>query len=131
MQTASAFRPSNRLQWRGPFVGQVLRRRPALLDAARPRLVGLRVASAADSPAAPLRAGALLRAADGDTIEGHVSSVTRSPECTATIALGFLARGLERRGETVTAHDPLAGRDVAVQVTDPVFVDPGGERLHA
>lgn len=111
-------------------VGQALRRRPALHDPRRPRLVGLLPRDAH----APLRPGALLRAegATGpEAVAGHVTSVAFSPERGSVIALGLLAGGDARRGEAIEAWDPLAGRSIPVQVVAPVFVDPGGERLHA
>ncbi len=115
---------------RKAYVGYVLRHRAALQQPDRPTLVGLEALDAEAS----LRAGALLRAAGSsgaDAVAGHVTSVTYSPTCEGTIALGLLARGAERHGEVVEAHDPLAGRDVRLRVRAPVFIDPEGTRLHA
>jgi sarcosine oxidase subunit alpha len=47
-----------------------------------------------------------------------------------SIALALVAGGLERKGETLYAAYPLRGETTAVTVTDPVFVDPEGRRLH-
>ncbi len=113
-----------------PYVGKVLHARPALQDPQRTRLVGLRALDATAS----LRAGALLgpKSSSGpDSVEGHVSSATWSPECGVMIGLGLLARGPERHGEIIEARDPLGGTSSHLQVTAPVFVDPEGERLHA
>ena len=45
------------------------------------------------------------------------------------IGLGLLSRGPARIGESVLADDPMRGRETVVEVRDPVFVDPMGERL--
>jgi sarcosine oxidase subunit alpha len=46
-----------------------------------------------------------------------------------SIALAMLSGGPARIGETVRALDPVRGGDVEVEVCDPVFYDPEGERL--
>ena len=113
-----------------PFVGQVLARRPALADPARPRLVGLRSVS----PQQRIRAGAILfdegQAARGHGL-GHVSSVTFSPALGGHIALGFLAEAERRKGRRVVAHSPVHGEATPLEVVDPVFVDPEGARVRA
>ncbi len=114
---------------RKPCVGGVLRDRPALQAAARPRLVGL---TPLDARAA-LQAGALLRATGKtgpEAVAGHVTSVADSPECGSVIALGMLAHGDQRHGEVIEAWDGLADRVIPVRVGPSVFVDPQGSRLH-
>ncbi|MBL8832321.1 MAG: sarcosine oxidase subunit alpha family protein [Rhodospirillales bacterium] len=111
------------------FVGRMLAQRPALVDPARPILVGFkpvdrkeRLAAGAhfvDVGAAPTTANDL----------GHMTSVTLSPVLGHWIGLGLLSRGRERIGQSVVAHDPVRGRDVKVEVCDPVFHDPQGARL--
>jgi glycine cleavage system aminomethyltransferase T len=111
------------------FIGRVMANRPALLDPARPALVGIRP-KARD---ARLRAGAHLlpqgvrQVADHD--QGFVTSVAYSPTLGHWIGLALLAGGPERHGETIVAHDPVRGPDVAVEICNPVFVDPEGTRL--
>ena len=110
------------------FIGRVLAGRPGLTAAQRPVLSGLKPVERA----ARLGAGAhLLRIGAPATLrhdEGFVSSAAYSPTLEQWIGLGFLSRGLERRGERVRAYDPLRGADVIVEVVSPVFYDPAGER---
>jgi sarcosine oxidase subunit alpha len=58
-----------------------------------------------------------------------MTSAAFSPTLGHWIGLGLLARGPERIGERVLAVDLLRGRSTLVEVRDPVFVDPAGERL--
>jgi sarcosine oxidase subunit alpha len=113
-----------------PFVGDVLRQRPAMQAADRRRLVGLR----AEETGARLRVGALLYEAD-QPVEGHgighVTSVTWSPELDCSIGLAFVERGLEREGAVISAASPIHDERIAVRVVSPVFLDPDNERLHA
>jgi sarcosine oxidase subunit alpha len=44
------------------------------------------------------------------------------------IALALVSGGRARSGQTL--YVPLADRTIAVRVTDPVFYDVQGERLH-
>lgn len=112
------------------FVGRGMLDKPAFVDPARPKLVGLvpvdgktRIPAGAilvEDPAAPVPTEKL----------GHVSSSAYlSPTVGHPIALGFVSGGLERKGQTVWAVFPLRGLSLEVTITDPVFVDPQGERL--
>jgi sarcosine oxidase subunit alpha len=58
-----------------------------------------------------------------------VTSVAFSPTLGHWIGLGLLAGGPARHGERVRAYDPVRSGDVVVEVCDPVFYDPAGERL--
>ena len=58
-----------------------------------------------------------------------MTSVAFSPTLGHWIGLGLLAGGPSRHGERVRACDPVRGGDVQVEVCDPVFYDPAGERL--
>jgi methylglutamate dehydrogenase subunit C len=62
-------------------------------------------------------------------VQGYLTSVAYSPLLGHWIGLGLLSRGPERHGERVLACDPLRGRQYALEVCSPVFVDPQGERL--
>jgi sarcosine oxidase subunit alpha len=111
------------------YIGRAMARRPGLTDPGRPTLVGIRHME----HSARLRAGAHL-IHEGDEAgarddQGHVTSVAFSPSLGHWVGLGLLARGPERRGERVRAYDPVRGGDTTVEVCDPVFVDPKGERL--
>jgi len=61
--------------------------------------------------------------------QGYVTSVAFSPALGQWIGLALLKRGRERLGEHLRAVDLLRDSDVAVEIVDPVFVDPQGERL--
>lgn len=111
------------------FIGRVLAGRPALVDADRLRLVGLRSLQAD----AKFEAGAHLLATDARRIaandEGHVTSTAYSPNLGGWIGLGLLKRGHERVGQRVCAYDPVRKRDTQVEVCSPIFLDPEGVRL--
>ncbi len=112
------------------FVGRGMLDKPAYTDPARPKLVGLVPVDGKTR----IPAGAILverpDAPPPVTKLGHVSSSAYlSPTVGHPIALGFVAGGLERKGETLWAAFPLRDRSVEVRVTDPVFYDPQGERL--
>ncbi|WP_333793456.1 sarcosine oxidase subunit alpha family protein [Hyphomicrobium sp.] len=111
------------------FIGHVLGKRPGLLDAERPTLVGFRPVDRS----AKLRSGAHFIARDAvpsaETDEGFMTSVAYSPSNGHWIGLGFLKRGPERMGEIVRAYDPVRGGDTLVEVVSTVFVDPEGGRV--
>jgi len=114
---------------RKEFIGGRMIDREAFLEQARPKFVGLvpvdgrsRIESGAqlvDDPEQPLPMSKL----------GHVSaSAYVSPTLGHPVALGFLARGRERIGETVWAVSPLHGQRLQVRVAEPCFYDPEGRR---
>ncbi|WP_458791026.1 sarcosine oxidase subunit alpha family protein [Yoonia sp. MH D7] len=110
-------------------IGQALSRREGLLDEARAQLVGLKPAGAVKQMAA----GAHLFKAGADATrvnhDGYITSVGFSPTLQSTIALGFLHGGRARHGEIIRMVDHLRGLDAVVEVCDPVFFDPQGDRL--
>lgn len=112
------------------FIGRVLSQRQALMTTGRPSLVGLKPLDRG----ARLRAGAHLIAEGADPVaandQGYVTSVAFSPTLGHWIGLGLLADGPSRRGERCRAWDPVRNGDTLVEVCDPVFHDPAGERLH-
>ena len=112
-------------------IGKVMAGRPALLDEARPALVGFEPVD----PAQRLRAGAHLVPRGARPIaandQGVLTSVAYSPSRQCWIGLGLLAHGPRRIGETVCAVDPVRDGSVDVKVCSPVFLDPAGERLRA
>lgn len=114
----------------GGFVGDVLRKRPALTKSTRRSLVGLESLD----PGKRLRTGSILYAEGapqhGHGI-GHVTAVTYSPETGKHIALALLSGGQARIGETVVAAFPVQGDTARARVVSPVFVDPEGARPDA
>jgi sarcosine oxidase subunit alpha len=110
------------------FIGRQLLARPALQDRARPRFVGL----APTDGKSRIGVGAqLVEEATGKGLSiGHVTAAAFSPTLGHPIALALVSGGLERKGQTLHASFPLRGQVVPVGVTEPVFVDPEGKRLH-
>ncbi|MFT0533467.1 sarcosine oxidase subunit alpha family protein [Castellaniella hirudinis] len=112
------------------FVGDVLRRRPALQDQARQRLVGLECLEAGRR----LTGGAILFG-PGEAHRGHgrgrITSVTWSPSLGKSIGLGLLSGAEEPAGQEVVAVHTIKGDSVRARVVSPVFLDPEGSRLHA
>ena len=119
------------LSTRKQCIGQRSLNRPALRDPDRPKLVGLVPVDGV----ARIRAGAQIVAEPNGAppvpMLGHVASAVYSPTLGHPIALALVAGGLSRKGETLFALSPLTAERVAVRVTDPVFLDPEGERLRA
>jgi sarcosine oxidase subunit alpha len=75
-----------------------------------------------------LPVGAQIAAAAPPTrTEGHVTSSYWSPELGRPVALGMLARGMQRLGEKVRVHH--LGTIIDAEVVRAPFIDPMGERL--
>ncbi|WP_287318303.1 sarcosine oxidase subunit alpha family protein [Mesorhizobium sp.] len=114
---------------RSGYVGEVLGRREAFSDPARPRLVGLRCVE----PGKQLRGDAILFK-PGEPMRGHglgrITSVTYSPTLDAWVALGLLARNAAEEGAEIVATCPIKGQTVRARIVSPIFLDPKGERLH-
>jgi methylglutamate dehydrogenase subunit C len=112
------------------YIGRVLSERPALVDASRPSLVGIKP----KTRSAQLTGGShfipLGKPASARHDEGYVTSVAFSPSLGHWIGLGLLAGGIKRAGETMRACDLVRNLDVEVEVCSPVFLDPEGARLH-
>jgi heterotetrameric sarcosine oxidase alpha subunit len=111
------------------FIGRFMGERPALTEADRPSLVGLRPVEEAGR----IRAGAHLVPKDADAVaandQGYVTSIAYSPSLKHWLGLGLLSCGPKRHGEVIKACDPLRGTEVLVEVVSPCFVDPEGGRL--
>jgi sarcosine oxidase subunit alpha len=106
------------------FVGRRSLLRPAARDPNRLQLVALSPADARTR----LPVGAQLAAALPPTqTEGHVTSSYWSPELNCPVALGLLARGTQRLGESVRVHH--LGQVIDARVVKAPFIDPTGERL--
>jgi sarcosine oxidase, subunit alpha len=109
---------------RANFVGRRSLLRPAARDFGRFQLVAL---SPVDGRTRLPVGAQIAKAPPPMLTEGHVTSSYLSPELGAPVALGMLARGLERAGERVQVHH-LGASIEAVVVKGP-FIDPKGERL--
>jgi len=105
----------------GGYVGAQALARPASSAPDRMQLVGLEAAEA-------IPEGAMLIAATGAPVEGHVTSAAGRVLGESGIALGLLSGGRARIGARLIASTPTRGRHVAVTVTDPLFYDPEGAR---
>ncbi|WP_296419628.1 sarcosine oxidase subunit alpha family protein [Pseudooctadecabacter sp.] len=109
-------------------VGNAASRRPGLLEAERPQLVGLKAVDPKDK----ITAGAHLFVEGADPVsandQGYVSSVCWSPTLGSHIGLGFVADGPNRMGEHIVAVDHVRGVRTLVEVCHPVQFDPEGER---
>jgi sarcosine oxidase, subunit alpha len=110
------------------FVGKRSLQRPAMLSAERRQLVGL----ASNDPQVVLEEGAQVMAQAQFPVPsrplGHVTSSYHSAVLGRSIAMGLIAGGRSRIGQTL--YVPQRGAVVAVQATSPVFYDPTGARLN-
>ncbi|MCA1439854.1 sarcosine oxidase subunit alpha [Ensifer sp. IC4062] len=110
------------------FVGIRGLKRPDLVKDGRKQLVGLLT----KDPKVVLEEGAQIVANPNEpkpmTMLGHVTSSYWSSNCGRSIALAVVAGGRERLGQTL--YIPMADRTIAVEVSDMVFFDKEGGRLH-
>jgi len=111
------------------YIGRVMAGRPAFADPDRATFIGFKPVDRAQR----LRAGAHFLPLGAVPVmendEGYMSSVAYSPTLDHWIGLGFLKGGRARIGQKVRAYDPVRDGDIIVEVCDPGFVDPEGERL--
>jgi sarcosine oxidase, subunit alpha len=109
------------------YLGKRGQERSHFHKADRWRLVGLETL---DGSVLPDGAYAVLDGvnANGQKMtEGRVTSTYYSPTLKRGIAMGLVARGPERMGETLR-FTKLDGGTVAARIVSPVFYDPKGER---
>ncbi|OCO98090.1 MULTISPECIES: sarcosine oxidase subunit alpha [unclassified Ensifer] len=110
------------------FVGIRGLKRPDLVKDGRKQLVGLLT----KDPKVVLEEGAQIVADPNQpkpmTMLGHVTSSYWSENCGRSIALATVAGGRERLGQTL--YVPMTDRTIAVEVSDMVFFDKEGGRLH-
>jgi sarcosine oxidase subunit alpha len=115
------------MQRSGSYVGSDLLDRPAFVESARPRLVGLR----AENGRAKFLAGAqIVTEDDRHRPCGYVTSSAYSPALGEWIGLALIARSIAA-DSTVIARDPLRHADTMVRVSVPAHFDPAGERMRA
>jgi methylglutamate dehydrogenase subunit C len=127
--TASDLGMAKLLSTKKDFIGRVLSGRPALVDPARPILVGF----APEDGKSVVGGGAHFFDEDAAISIandlGYATTATYSPAMGHWIGLGLLKDGRARIGRIIRAYDPVRGRDTKVRVCEPCFVDPKGERL--
>jgi sarcosine oxidase subunit alpha len=111
------------------FVGLRSLQRPAMHGAERKQFVGLK----AKDGRTVLEEGAQVaeRPAQRPPMQliGHVTSSYAEPTLGFPIALGMVAGGRARMGQTLYVPMP-GGRDIEVEVCSPVFYDPQGVRIN-
>lgn len=112
------------------YIGAQAQRLPGVTGEGRRQLVGLRPVDATQT--IPRGASILpANAPEGPAPPiGHVTSQVFSPNLNSSIALAAIKSGRARMNTRVLAASPLEGRRVVVEIVDPVFLDPEGERLH-
>ena len=111
------------------YIGALMARRAGLADAVMPQLVGLKPVDRhyrLESGAHFLPEGTAVSAAHE---QGYVTSAAFSPSLGHWIGLGLLQDGRARHGERLRLCDPLRNKQTQVEICDPVFVDPDGDRL--
>jgi sarcosine oxidase subunit alpha len=110
------------------FVGKRSLERESMKAANRKQIVGLRT----KDPKVVLEEGAQIAAKAGQTppmeLIGHVTSSYASSVLGHSIAIGVVAGGRARMGQTL--YVPMPGGDIEVEVTSPVFYDPSGARIN-
>ena len=117
------------LSKRKDFIGKRSLRLPALAPEGRLNLVGLLPVDG--KTAIPPGALILDRATAAPEAEkaGHVATAVFSPNLDKPIATAMVINGRERLGAQLWVHSPLDNRIVPVELVDPIFIDPKGERL--
>jgi sarcosine oxidase, subunit alpha len=103
------------------FVGKRSLARPDMVRPDRKQLVGLLSSEM-------LEEGAQITPMGESRSIGHVTSAYWSEAMQRPIALALVSGGRARIGQLL--HVPMADRTLAVRVTEPVFYDRQGERLH-
>ncbi len=110
------------------FVGIRGLKRPDLVAEGRKQLVGLKT----KDPKVVLEEGAQIVADPNQpkpmTMLGHVTSSYWSENLGSSFALALVANGHARMGETL--YVPMKKETIAVEVTDTVFFDKEGSRIH-
>jgi len=113
----------------GDFIGRRSLSKPGLAAEDRLRMVGLVPVHARE----PIPRGSMLvvepRQVTPYPMEGRVTSTCFSPTVGCAIALALVSRGHLRKGQRLWAMSPLMRMSIEVEIVDPVFVDPAGDRL--
>ncbi|CZT37430.1 sarcosine oxidase subunit alpha family protein [Rhizobium sp. 9140] len=112
------------------FIGKAMVGRPGLVDPERAQLVGVLPLD----PKTSFRTGSHILAFNAkatlENDQGYVTSSAYSPHVGSTIGLALVKRGATRHGETVTIWNGIRNEFTPGRLCDPVFIDPGHEKLH-
>jgi len=110
------------------FVGKRSLARPDLVTPGRKQLVGL----VTQTPTVVLDEGAQVVADPNAPVPvkmlGHITSSYWSDACGRSIAMALIANGRARKDQILHVTTPSGF--AAARVTDPVFFDAKGERVH-
>ena len=111
------------------FIGNVLRKRPAMTVTDRSRLVGIFPKNRSQT----FNAGAIL--CYENEISGHgegwITAVTYSPVFKHWIGLGFISGGYDKWiNKTAIASDPVRKKNIEVEIVSPHMYDPEGLRQY-
>ncbi len=111
------------------FIGRALSRREALIAPDRMTLIGLKP----KNPTEAFSAGAHLLGPGAEHIAkndlGYITSAGFSPNLAHHVGLALLKNGASRMGQELLAYDSIRGRNTAVIVCSPHFIDLEGSRL--
>ena len=110
------------------FVGKRSLTRPDLVKADRKQLVGLLTVDAAKVLEEGAQITLIGNPPPGTSALGHVTSSYQSAVLGRSFALAIVSAGRARTGETL--YVPMPDGPIAVTVTDPVFYDKEGAKLH-
>jgi len=110
-------------------IGMVLSKREGLNLTDGPRLVGLRPKKPDEQIISGSHLFNLKDKLNVDNDLGYVTSSCYSPTLGSYIALGFLKDGTNRYGDEIKVANPLLNKEVLVEVCNPIFVDPNGDKL--
>ena len=59
---------------------------------------------------------------------GHVTSSYYSPNLGRSIALALVKEGIKKKG--LSLYAPMPNKNIEVEITNPIFIDPNNERLN-
>ena len=109
------------------YLGKRGQARPHMTSQDRWKLVGLETLDGSVIPDGAYAVATGSNANGQRNTEGRVTSTYYSPTLKRGIAMGLVARGPDRMGETVT-FATLAGGEVKARIVDQVFYDKAGEK---
>jgi len=110
-------------------IGMVLSKREGLNLIDGPRLVGLKPKKPNEQIISGSHLFNLKDKLNAGNDLGYVTSSCYSPTLESYIALGFLKDGANRYGDEIKVCNSLLNKEVLVEVCNPVFIDPNGDKL--